>query len=205
MNIQKIFAGPRVKKIRNSIGLSQIAMANELDISPSYLNLIERNQRPITVQLILKLSKTYNISPEELEGDADGTVTALKEIFSDSLLQGELPGYEELFEVADVAPNVASGIQKLHEGYRQALLRLSELNAGRSEGPYPACPLRRRGSPGSDRGQSAGVPTHRPPGWWAGRWRRHGRELARRFVRPAVESGGRIAPGRYPGAVDRHR
>ena len=55
MNIQKIFAGPRVKKIRNSIGLSQIAMANELDISPSYLNLIERNQRPITVQLILKL------------------------------------------------------------------------------------------------------------------------------------------------------
>ena len=134
MSIQKIFAGPRVKKIRNSIGLSQIAMANELDISPSYLNLIERNQRPITVQLILKLSKTYNISPEELEGDADGTVTALKEIFSDSLLQGELPGYEELFEVADVAPNVASGIQKLHEGYRQALLRLSELNAGMSEG-----------------------------------------------------------------------
>ena len=91
MNIQKIFAGPRVKKIRNSIGLSQSAMANELDISPSYLNLIERNQRPITVQLILKLSKTYNISPEELEGDSDGTVTALKEIFSDSLLQGELP------------------------------------------------------------------------------------------------------------------
>jgi len=94
MNIQKIFAGTRVKKIRNSIGLSQSAMANELDISPSYLNLIERNQRPITVQLILKLSKTYNISPEELEGDSDGTVTALKEIFSDSLLQGELPGYE---------------------------------------------------------------------------------------------------------------
>jgi transcriptional regulator with XRE-family HTH domain len=30
MNIQKIFAGPRVKKIRNSIGLSQSAMANEL-------------------------------------------------------------------------------------------------------------------------------------------------------------------------------
>ena len=61
MNIQKIFAGPRIKKIRNSIGLSQSAMANELNISPSYLNLIERNQRPITVQLILKLSKTYNM------------------------------------------------------------------------------------------------------------------------------------------------
>ena len=30
MSIQKIFAGPRVKKIRNSIGLSQISMAKEL-------------------------------------------------------------------------------------------------------------------------------------------------------------------------------
>ena len=61
-------------------------------------------------------------------------MTALKEVFSDALLQGELPGYEELFEVADVAPNVASGIQKLHEGYRQALLRLSELNTEMSNG-----------------------------------------------------------------------
>jgi len=129
MSDQKIFAGARIKKLRGTMGLSQTAMAKELDISASYLNLIERNQRPITVQLILKLSKTYNISPEDLEGDADGTVTALKEVFADSLLQGELPGYEELFEVADVAPNVASGIQKLHEGYRQALVRLSELNA----------------------------------------------------------------------------
>lgn len=134
MSDQKIFAGARIKKLRGTMGLSQTAMAAELEISASYLNLIERNQRPITVQLILKLSKTYDISPEDLEGDADGTVTALKEVFADSLLQGELPGYEELFEVADVAPNVASGIQKLHEGYRQALLRLSELNAEMASG-----------------------------------------------------------------------
>jgi predicted transcriptional regulator/transcriptional regulator with XRE-family HTH domain len=134
MSDHKIFAGPRIKKLRTAMGISQTAMAQGLDISASYLNLIERNQRPITVQLILKLSKAYDISPEDLESDADGTVTALKEVFADSLLQGELPGYEELFEVADVAPNVASGIQKLHEGYRQALLRLSELNAEMANG-----------------------------------------------------------------------
>lgn len=134
MSDHKIFAGPRIKKLRTAMGISQTAMAQGLDISASYLNLIERNQRPITVQLILKLSKAYDISPEDLESDADGTVTALKEVFADALLQGELPGYEELFEVADVAPNVASGIQKLHEGYRQALLRLSELNAEMASG-----------------------------------------------------------------------
>ena len=57
MSDQKIFAGARIKKLRTAMGLSQTAMAQELDISASYLNLIERNQRPITVQLILKLSK----------------------------------------------------------------------------------------------------------------------------------------------------
>ena len=51
---QKIFAGPRIRRIRNGKGLTQTAMAEGLGISPSYLNLIERNQRPLTVQLILQ-------------------------------------------------------------------------------------------------------------------------------------------------------
>ena len=125
---QKIFAGPRIKRFRTSLDLNQTAMAKALDISPSYLNLVERNQRPLTVQLILKLAKVYNLSPEELEGGADSVVTGLKEVFADSLLEGELPGYEELFEVADAAPNVANGILKLHAGYRNLLTRLSDLN-----------------------------------------------------------------------------
>lgn len=136
MKEQKIFAGPRIKRIRKRLELSQTAMAKGLDISPSYLNLIEGNQRPLTVPLILKLSKIYQVSPEELYGDADGTVSALKTVFSDSLLKDELPGYEELFEVADIAPNVANGIQKLHKGYRQALDRLSEMNVMMSQDIY---------------------------------------------------------------------
>ena len=43
---QKIFAGPRIRRIRNQLQLTQTAMAVDLGISPSYLNLIERNQRP---------------------------------------------------------------------------------------------------------------------------------------------------------------
>ncbi len=55
----KIFAGPRVRRIRNGLSLTQTAMAEALGISPSYLNLIERNQRPLTVQLLLKLASVY--------------------------------------------------------------------------------------------------------------------------------------------------
>ena len=75
---QKIFAGPRIRRIRNAKGLTQTAMAEGLGISPSYLNLIERNQRPLTVQLILKLASVYKVDPDELQGEARGSVAALE-------------------------------------------------------------------------------------------------------------------------------
>ncbi|MFK7901412.1 MAG: short-chain fatty acyl-CoA regulator family protein [Nitratireductor sp.] len=128
MSDQKIFAGPKIKRIRLSLNLTQTSMADALEISPSYLNLIERNQRPITVQLLLKLSSVYDISPDQLQGDMDGLFKDLKEVFSDPLLQGELSSFDELYEMSDMSPNVATGILKLHRGYREALTRLSEVN-----------------------------------------------------------------------------
>lgn len=98
---QKIFAGPRIRRIRNQKGLTQTAMAEGLGISPSYLNLIERNQRPLTVQLILKLASVYKVEPEELQGEARGSIAALREVFADPLLSGELPGDQELVEIAE--------------------------------------------------------------------------------------------------------
>ncbi len=126
---QKIFAGPRIRRIRNAKGLTQTAMAEGLGISPSYLNLIERNQRPLTVQLILRLATAYKVDPEELQGEARGSVSALKEVFADPLLTGELPGDQELIEIAEAAPNAAAGMVKLFKAYREQAERLSDLTA----------------------------------------------------------------------------
>lgn len=125
---QKLFAGPRIRRIRNARGLTQTAMAEGLGISPSYLNLIERNQRPITVQLVLKLASAYDIDPADLQGEAGGSIAALKEVFSDPLLAGELPGDQELVEVAQAAPNAAAGVVKLFRAYREQAGRLSDLS-----------------------------------------------------------------------------
>lgn len=125
---QKIFAGPRIRRLRNGIGLTQTAMAEALAISPSYLNLIERNQRPLTVQILLKLASVYQIDLEELQGETTGTVQALREVFADPLLSGELPGEQELIEVADAAPNAAAGVVKLYRAYREQAGRLTDLS-----------------------------------------------------------------------------
>ena len=125
---QKIFAGPRIRRLRNARGLTQTAMAEGLGISPSYLNLIERNQRPLTIQLFLKLASVYKVEPGEIHGEAKGSVAALKEVFSDPLLAGELPGDQEVVEVAEAAPNAAAAVIKLFRAYREQAERLSDLN-----------------------------------------------------------------------------
>ena len=65
----RFLPGPRVRRIRNGLSLTQTAMAEALGISPSYLNLIERNQRPLTVQLLLKLASVYKVDLDELQGE----------------------------------------------------------------------------------------------------------------------------------------
>src|SRR5690606_17949318 len=93
-----------------------------------YLNLIERNQRPLTVQLLLKLSSVYQVDPEELQGaEGGGTLAALREIFADPLLVGELPSDQELVEIAEAAPNAAAGMIRLYRAYRERGERLTDL------------------------------------------------------------------------------
>ncbi|MCF6321626.1 MAG: short-chain fatty acyl-CoA regulator family protein, partial [Rhizobiaceae bacterium] len=98
-------------------------------ISPSYLNLIERNQRPLTVQLLIKLASIYEFDLEELQrkGEAN-TIGQLREIFADPLLSSDLPDNSELIEISDAAPNASAAMIKLYRAYRESLDRLSGLS-----------------------------------------------------------------------------
>lgn len=125
---QKIFAGPRIRRVRNALGLTQTAMAQGLGISASYLNLIERNQRPLTVQLLLKLSSVYDVEPDELQAEAGGTVSAMREVFADPLLVSELPGDQELIDLIETAPNASAAMIKLFRAYKEQAERLTDLS-----------------------------------------------------------------------------
>lgn len=125
---RKIFAGPKVRRVRQALQLTQTAMAEGLGISPSYLNLIERNQRPLTVQLLLRLSSVYKVDLELLQAESSGAATQLREVFADPLLAGEVPGEQEVLELADMAPNAAGGIIKLYRAYREQAARLTDLS-----------------------------------------------------------------------------
>lgn len=77
-----------MRRIRRATGLTQAAMAEALQVSPSYLNLIERNQRPLTAAIMLRLADRYDFDPRTLTGAAPGGgVEAIRRRLSDPMFE----------------------------------------------------------------------------------------------------------------------
>ncbi len=72
MTVAKLFAGHAIRRLRRANGLNQAQMAEQLDVSPSYLHLIERNQRPLTAAVILRLGDQFNFDIRALGHDEPG-------------------------------------------------------------------------------------------------------------------------------------
>jgi predicted transcriptional regulator/transcriptional regulator with XRE-family HTH domain len=112
---RKLYLGGRVRKLRRELGLNQSAMAAELGVSPSYLNHLERNQRPVTAQVLLRLARAYDVDLKSFTAEGEGIgVEDLAEIFANPMF-GDIgiPRYE-LLEVVDNAPSVADAIARLY-------------------------------------------------------------------------------------------
>lgn len=118
---KKLFVGPRFRRIRQQLGLSQTQFAEGLGISPSYVNLIERNQRPVTAQILLRLAETYDLDLRDLAtADEDRFFAELNEVFSDPLFrQIDIPK-QELRDLAELCPGVTHALQRLYAAYAEA-------------------------------------------------------------------------------------
>jgi XRE family transcriptional regulator, fatty acid utilization regulator len=118
---RKLFLGARLKRLRRDRGLNQSRMADELGISASYLNHLERNQRPVTAGILLRLAEAFDIDIKAFatEGADPAGAQQLSEIFSDPMLADLGISRYELVELADNAPAVADGIARLYTAFRE--------------------------------------------------------------------------------------
>lgn len=121
---QKIFAGHAIRRLRRSSGLTQVALADALNISPSYLNLIEKNQRPLSAALMLRLAERFDFDPRKLGSDAPGGgLDGLRRRLSDPLFADLAIDRAEMEEWIAAAP---AGV----EAFARAFDRLSEGGGG---------------------------------------------------------------------------
>ncbi|HLJ19475.1 MAG TPA: short-chain fatty acyl-CoA regulator family protein [Stellaceae bacterium] len=125
---QKLMLGHKVRRLRRQSGLSQAQMAEQLGISPSYLNLIEHNQRPVTLTLLLKLGQNFGIDLQRFaEDDEARLVSGLSEVLTDALFRGTDLGKQDLRELAAVAPGIAEAMTTLYGAYRQSRQELEAI------------------------------------------------------------------------------
>jgi len=139
---RKLFLGARLKRLRRDLGLTQTRMAEDLGVSPSYLNLLERNQRPVTAQVLLRLAEAYDLDLKSLSSDPESAnATGLGEVFSDQMFRDLGVPKLEVAEVADIAPGVSEAILRLYRSYLDQR-RLSDLGAiGRPEEGGASAPV----------------------------------------------------------------
>ena len=114
---KKLFLGGRLRRLRSQLGLTQSRMAEDLSISPSYLNLLERNQRPVTAQVLLQLAEAYDLDLRSLSGDEDAGAVGLTEVFADPLFKGMDLSRHEVAEVASNAPALTEAVIRLYQAF----------------------------------------------------------------------------------------
>jgi transcriptional regulator with XRE-family HTH domain len=103
--------GRTVRRLRTEQSLSQQALAASLGISPSYLNLIEHDQRAVTASLLIKLAETLRVDLRELSGTQERQLeVGLREAFADPLLGADNVPEQEVEALAAGSPHAARAV-----------------------------------------------------------------------------------------------
>ena len=71
-----LYAGPRLRRLRRERGLTQADMAAHLEVSASYVALLERNHRPLSGQMLARLAQAYDLDLKGFLGGGRDDKTA---------------------------------------------------------------------------------------------------------------------------------
>jgi predicted transcriptional regulator/DNA-binding XRE family transcriptional regulator len=113
--------GAKLRALRRRQGLTQTEVASRLGISPSYLNLIEHDQRQLQANLLLKAAEILKVELAAFTDDSQDRLAAdLQEIFGDPLFEEHSLTTSDVREVAENSA-AARAIIALYQAYRTSL------------------------------------------------------------------------------------
>jgi transcriptional regulator with XRE-family HTH domain len=127
-NERRLYMGPSLRRLRRDLGLTQADMAADLEVSASYIALLERNHRPLSAEILVRLAETYKVDVAALAGKGGSDDSArLQAVLKDPMFADlDLPA----LETTDVATNFP--------GVMEAMLRLLMTPPSASPKPSPA-------------------------------------------------------------------
>ncbi|SIS08656.1 short-chain fatty acyl-CoA regulator family protein [Williamsia sterculiae] len=109
-----MFVGARLRRLRDDRGLSQAALARRIDLSTSYVNQLENDQRPITVPVLLTVTRAFDLDADYFAPDGDARLVAdLADVVA---AQADTPEVSraEIAELVARMPTVGTLLVNLH-------------------------------------------------------------------------------------------
>jgi len=136
---QKLFLGYKIRRLREEKKLNQAALAALLEVSASYLNQIENNQRPLTIPVLIRITAVFDIDLHTLVEDDDARIVAdLREALNDPAFGAGRVTLTELKNATAASPELAKRVLSLyqsHQNLRERLQSLSESLPHQAQGP----------------------------------------------------------------------
>ena len=121
-NIKKLDLkiGPKIKAFRRQLGLQANKFAEQINISPSYLNLIESGKRNIDGDLLIKISKELRVEVSDLTSKAEINLeNNISELLDDQLFDDlDILG-PEVKDLVNTNPKIAKALIKLGDNFKQ--------------------------------------------------------------------------------------
>lgn len=119
--------GPKVRALRRKELLTQTELAQRLEISPSYLNLIEHNQRPLPAHLLVKLAQIFHVDLAAFADDSHARLAdSLQELFADPLLEEHAVTTADVRELSQ-SPAAARAVIALFHAYQASVQSTRDL------------------------------------------------------------------------------
>lgn len=102
-------------------------MASDLEVSPSYVALMEGNQRPVTAEILLRLAKTYRIDVSALADDSmPELLERLRSTITDPIFADIEMSPLEVGDVLSSFPGFAEVLLRLYAAYKEEQLALAD-------------------------------------------------------------------------------
>ncbi|WEJ56606.1 helix-turn-helix domain-containing protein [Devosia sp. FJ2-5-3] len=114
--------GFRISNRRKSLRISQAALARQVGISPSYLNLIENNKRDIAGTLLQRVAQCLDIEIGDLTGEAEQKLLQdLEEAYADPTVESLPFQPDERRQLVAQYPASAMALARMHRAYMGAV------------------------------------------------------------------------------------
>ena len=128
----KTIIGPRLRQLRREHRQTQAEMARALGISTSYVNLLENNQRSLSVKMLMALAEVYSVDWRDLvNDDSSNRLADLRNIFGDPVFGDDPPDLQELRAAIDHAPRLTEHLLSLYHSHRTTLDKIMRLGGER--------------------------------------------------------------------------